>query len=287
MLPRLPALTLRLAWMSSPLPPHPPLHPHASGLRTRTAPSLSPYRRELLSPLQKRVAESGTILKDLSKAQQQPITARTAFANYVKDSLLTMSKAKYKKARSTINRLLSDLMDEDSDDDIPSAMGASPIPETQQASHSQPLHPLRPSSTPSFGSFGSSAPSTSEQYQPPPHMSRNVPPASSVWGSQTMEYMEQYHQPHPQQPAQQPPQQTQQHQRTTTPTPVYAALGSAAQVLRDQPSPTQPSPGTAFEHSLQYISTVSNLSEFSAIMGSPDLGSQDGELNTPQPGKKY
>ena len=164
----------------------------------------------LLESLQKRVGESGTILKDLSKAQQQPITARTAFANYVKDSLLTMSKAKYKKARSTINRLLSDLMDEDSHDDIASAMGAPPIPATQQASHSQPP---RPSSTPSFGSFGSSAPSTSEQYQPPPHMWRNVPPASSVWGSQSMEYREQYHQPHPQQPAQQT--QQQQHQRTT------------------------------------------------------------------------
>ena len=76
----------------------------------------------LLESLQKRVAESGSILKDLSKAQQQPITARTAFANYVKDSLLTMSKAKYKKARSTINRLLSDLMEDNSDDD----MGAPP-----------------------------------------------------------------------------------------------------------------------------------------------------------------
>lgn len=145
----------------------------------------------LLESLQKRVAEAGTIIEDLSKAQQQPITTRTAFANYVKDSLLTMSNANYKKARSTINRLLSDLMDEDSDDDIPSAMGAPPIPATQQVSHSQPPHPLRPSSAPSFGLFGSSAPSTSEQYQPPPHMWRNVPPASSVWGSQSMEYMEQ------------------------------------------------------------------------------------------------
>ena len=232
----------------------------------------------LLESLQKRVAESGTILKDLSKAQQQPITARTAFANYVKDSLLTMSKAKYKKARSTINRLLSDLMDEDSQDDIPSAMGAPP-PSQQPGKPATLNHAPRPSSTPSFGSFGSSAPSTSEQYQPPPHMWRNVPPASSGWGSQSMEYMEQYHQPHPQQPAQQTPQQTQQqqHRRTTTTTPVYAALGSTAQVLRDQPSP-----GTAFEHSLQYISTVANLSEFSAIMGSPDLGSQDGKLNTPK-----
>ena len=44
MLPRLPALTWRLVWMSSPLTPHPPLHPHASDLRTWTVPSLSPYR---------------------------------------------------------------------------------------------------------------------------------------------------------------------------------------------------------------------------------------------------
>jgi hypothetical protein len=51
---------------------------------------------DILDSLQKRLAEFGTILKDLSKAQQQPITARTAFANYVKDSLLTMFKPKYK-----------------------------------------------------------------------------------------------------------------------------------------------------------------------------------------------
>ena len=250
----------------------------------------------LLESLQKRISESGTILKDLSKAKQQPITGRTAFANYVKDSLLTMSKANYKKARSTINRLLSDLMDEDSDDDIPSAIGALPIPASQQASHSQPPHPLRPSSAPSFGSFGSSAPSTSVQYQPPPHMWRNVPPASSVLGSQSMEYMEQYHQqlvqhPHLQMPPplqqmmrQQTEQQQQQRTPKPTPTPVSAALGSASQVLRDQPSP-----GTAFEHILPNMSTLSNVAGFSAIIGSPPhLGSQDGELNTPpQPGKKY
>ena len=169
--PRLPALLWRLAWMSSTLSAHPPLHPQASGLRTRTPPSLNPYRR---------VGESGTILKNLSKAQQQPITPRIAFANYVKDSLLTMSKAKYKKARSTINKLLSDLMDEDSDDDMmmTGGMEAPATPSTQQASYSQLRHPLRPSST---LSVGSSASSTSEKYQPQPHMWRNVPPASSVW----------------------------------------------------------------------------------------------------------
>ena len=145
----------------------------------------SPSRKrhsDVLEFLQKRVDESGTILKDLSKAQQQPITARTAFANYVKDSLLTMSKY---KARSTINRLLSELMDEESDDDIPSAMEAPPIKGTQQASHSQPPHPPRPISSTPFCSFSSSTPSFSEHYQKPPHMSINVPPASSVWGSRS------------------------------------------------------------------------------------------------------
>ena len=120
-LPRLPAL--RLVWMSSPVPPRPPLHHNARGIRTRKAPSFSPYRWE-----------SGTILKDLSKAHQQPITVRTAFANYVKDSLLTLSKAKYKKARSAINRLLSDLKDEDSD-------GSSPHPSDPA---SQPLSTTSP-----------------------------------------------------------------------------------------------------------------------------------------------
>ena len=140
-------------------------------------------------------------------------------------------------------------MDEKSNDDIPSAKGTPPISATQQASHSQPPHPLHPSSAPSFGSFGSSAPSISEQYQPPSHTWRHVPPASSLWGSQSVEYMEQYDQQPFQHPRQQMPPpplqqimplQTQQQlqQRTITPTPVSAALGYAAQVLRDQSSPT-------------------------------------------------
>ena len=170
---------------------------------------------------------------------------------------------------------------------------------SKQASHFQQPHPLRPSSAPPFSSFGSSAPSISEQYQPPTHMWRNVHPRSSMWGSQSME---QYHQqpfqhPHhqmpplprqqiiapPQQPDPQPPQQTeqQQQQRTTTPNPLSDSFGSAAQVLRAQPRSTLGSPGKTFDHSLPNISTLSNLSGCRDIMGSPpDLVSQDGELNT-------
>ncbi|XP_028412856.1 uncharacterized protein LOC114537469 [Dendronephthya gigantea] len=99
---------------------------------------------DVLETLQKRVAESGTILKDIYKAKQQPITARSVFANYVKESLLTMSKSKYKKARSSINRLLSELMDEDSDDEFPSAMAAPSIKVNQQGIPSQPPHDLHP-----------------------------------------------------------------------------------------------------------------------------------------------
>ena len=60
------------------------------------------------------------------------------------------------------------------------------LPPSQQPSHSQSPHPLRPSSAPSFGSFGFSAPSISEQYQPPSHMWSYVPPPS-LWSSQSVE----------------------------------------------------------------------------------------------------
>ena len=66
MLPRAPALTCRLSWMKSLLYPHLPSTPSSSRKRPRDPDS------DVLESLQKRVDESGTILKDLSKAQQQP-----------------------------------------------------------------------------------------------------------------------------------------------------------------------------------------------------------------------
>ena len=66
---------------------------------------------EILQSLQKRVEESGNVLRDITKAQQQSISSRSAFANYVRDSILTMSKTKFKKARSSINHTLSELME--------------------------------------------------------------------------------------------------------------------------------------------------------------------------------
>ena len=156
MLPRLPALTLRLAWMSSPLPPHPPLHPHASGLRTRTAPSLSSYRRELLSP----APSSRRTSPKPSSSPSQPITARTAFANYVKDSLLTMSKARYKKAMSTINRLLS----------------------PQQTQQQQHQRTTTPTPTPVYAALGSAAQVLRDSpVQPSPVQAQPLSTASSTF----------------------------------------------------------------------------------------------------------
>ena len=109
---------------------------------------------EILQSLQKRVEESSNVFRDITKAQQQSISSRSAFANYVRDSILTMSKTKFKKARSSINHSLSELM-EYSDDEMPTTTAqAAPVPTTQQPVFSQ-RHAVRPSSAPTLASFGS------------------------------------------------------------------------------------------------------------------------------------
>ena len=100
------------------------------------------------------VEESGNVLRDITKVQQQSISFRSAFANYVRDSILTMSKTKFKKARSSITHTLSELM-EYSDDEVPTTTAqAAPVPTTQQPVFSQ-RHAVRPSSGPTLASFGS------------------------------------------------------------------------------------------------------------------------------------
>ena len=86
--------------------------------------------------------------------------------------------------------------------------------------------------------------------------------ASSVWGSQSKEYMEQYYLILILSNMQSNLLSKLSSSSTSAPppAPVYATLASADHVLRDPPTPTQPSAGTAVEHSLQYISTVANLS---------------------------
>uniref|UniRef100_UPI00358F1563 casein kinase I-like isoform X2 n=1 Tax=Myxine glutinosa TaxID=7769 RepID=UPI00358F1563 len=114
---------------------------------------------QLLQSLQKRVHKSGELLKGL--AQPQPITATAAYTNYVRDSLVSMSKRKFRKARSRINTILSELIDEESDEEEPPIVPTFPAPAS-----------VRPGSAPA-----TYTPTASEMYQPPPHMSPHKAPA--------------------------------------------------------------------------------------------------------------
>ena len=63
--------------------------------------------------LQKRVHDSGELLK--SFAQPEPVTANSAFANYVRDGLISMNKRNFRKAMLRINDILTELKYEESD----------------------------------------------------------------------------------------------------------------------------------------------------------------------------
>ena len=121
---------------------------------------------QLLQSLQKRVHESEELLKVL--AQPQPITATVAFANYMRDSLLSMSKRKFRKARSRFTQIPSELLDEESDEEEPPIVHTVPAPASVRTSI---------------------APAT---YQPPRHMWGHKAPAASAWGSQTTVYVDPY-----------------------------------------------------------------------------------------------
>lgn len=221
---------------------------------------------ELLHTLQNRVHESGELLKGL--AQPQPITAATAFANYVRDSLISMSTRKFRKARSRIHTILGELMDEESDEDEE---------ETPKAPTTNA--PARTSSA-----SGTYIPTASEMYQPPPHMWRFKPPPASVWGSQTADYVNQYMQQPMQTHCQQ--QQPQYHQMMPPPAQskqqpnsVSAAMGSASQVLNQSPS--------TLDTSGQSLGNMSGLSGLFNLSGGLDVArSSTGELNTPPPPEK-
>ncbi|XP_013869559.1 uncharacterized protein LOC106521510 isoform X2 [Austrofundulus limnaeus] len=128
---------------------------------------------DLLQSLRKGMHQSWERLKCLR--QPQSISERTVFANYVCDSLLTMNKRKFRKARSAISKVLSQVLDEDSEDD-PQTLPSVP--------HDMPP-PARPISAQADCSS-----SLSEMYQPPPSMWRHGAPQASVWASATPEYMQ-------------------------------------------------------------------------------------------------
>ena len=240
---------------------------------------------DMLQTLQKRVHESGDLLKALN--QPRAITSTTAFANYVRDSLVTMSKANFRKARVGINTILSNLMEDDSDaEDVHTVSTLlAPVPV-----------PVRPSSAPV-----TYMPTASELYQPPPlQMWRHKAPEASVHGSTTAEYVgqylqqpmqSQYHHQQQQQPTYQqlmapphtPPlprvvQPPATAQQRTSDSSVSAALASAEQILNQSPSDldtSMPSFGS--------ISGLSGLLNLSGQNGAsiPSTSNTPDDLRTP------
>lgn len=135
---------------------------------------------DVLKSIQKRLHQSDDLLKHIS--QPPPINERTAFANYVRESLLTINKKKFKKVRSAINQILTQVMDEDSDDDT---HRVSPYIQT-----TMPVPVFEPPVSTYYN------PSTSTpMYQPAPQMSRNKSPQVPIWTSVTQEFTDAFIQP--------------------------------------------------------------------------------------------
>jgi len=75
---------------------------------------------ELLLTLRKRVDESGELLKGIG--QRHVVAGNVAYANYLREIVVCMSRTKFRKARCSFNQILNVLLDEDSDpDDAPTA----------------------------------------------------------------------------------------------------------------------------------------------------------------------
>jgi len=73
---------------------------------------------DLLLTLRKRVDESGEMLKVVG--QRHPVAGNVAYANYLREIIVCMSRTKFRKARRSFNEILAVLLDEDSDpDDAP------------------------------------------------------------------------------------------------------------------------------------------------------------------------
>jgi len=108
---------------SSPVP-HPDPGAQANGKRGHDD-------DDLLQSLQKRVDESGELLKGI--AQRHPVAGNVAYANYLRDIVVCMSRTKFRKARSSFNQILTVLLDEDSD------------PEEAPTAYAFPARPPMPS----------------------------------------------------------------------------------------------------------------------------------------------
>ena len=91
---------------------------------------------DLLLSLQKRVDESGELLKGIG--HRHPVAGNVAYANYLRDIVVCMSRTKFRKARSSFNQILTVLLDEDSDpEDAPTAYAFPARAPIQSTSHLQ------------------------------------------------------------------------------------------------------------------------------------------------------
>ena len=182
----------------------------------------------VLQTLQENLVESGKIIQDLSKPQ--PVTSVTTFASYVRDSLVTLSMKKFKRARSSINATLTKLMDEDSDDPEQ--------PLRSRTGKSTDYMNLNPAASPY-------ADPASEMYQSQqfPNVFPQKPSSAPVWRSQVpsnydAQYQHQSQWMYQEQPHRllQVPGSKHMPSQPRCSTPVSSTLRSAAQVLDDNNS---------------------------------------------------
>ncbi|XP_078595928.1 uncharacterized protein LOC144873000 [Branchiostoma floridae x Branchiostoma japonicum] len=243
-----------------------------------------------MQTLQENLRQSGQLLKQL--VEPAPLSRRANFANFVRDSLLTMPKDRYRVTKAAFWDILRK---NDMDDDSSSSDGgkecAAPAPSFLAPTA---IRPVRPNSAPP------TVITPSEQYQPPPHMWRHQAPASSVWSSATPQYVDQYRQA-PLQPQykqqhlqqyqqlqpqyqEEPPlyqqhyqQQSQQYQQT------YHRQQSPQYRLQSQQYQQQ-SPQLSERGSTSNLSGISNMT-LSGILPSPknpDTPTSSSVLNTPK-----
>jgi len=177
----------------------------------------------------------------------------------MRDCLLSMSMRKFRKARSRFTAILSEVLDEDSDDKEPRIVRTVSAP----------------------ASVRGKAPAT---YQPPCHMWRHKAPAASAWGVETSVHVdpdmqqpqsEQMMPPPPQHGFQLPPPVITQ-QPSFASASASAAIGSADQLPNQSPS--------AFDTSGHSIFNISGLSGMLNLSSDPiSASTPSGELKTPPP----
>jgi len=102
---------------------------------------------DLLLTLRKRVDESGEMLKVVG--QRHPVAGNVAYANYLREIIVCMSRTKFRKARRSFNEILSVLLDEDSDPDDAPTTYAFPARATMSSTVAlENVHMVQPSDQP-------------------------------------------------------------------------------------------------------------------------------------------